>query len=125
MENIQIPWLTAIISLPLIASLAIPVIPDKEGKKVRLYALGVGIVDLVLMVYAFWYNYNLETTELQLTETYNWIPQLGVSWSVGVDGLSMPLIILSGLISTLAILASWQVTHRPKLFYFLVLVLRK
>ena len=123
MENIQIPWLTAIIFLPLIASLAIPVIPDKEGKKVRLYALGVGIVDLVLMVYAFWYNYNLETTELQLTETYKWIPQLGLNWSVGVDGLSMPLIILSGLISTLAILASWQVTHRPKLFYFLVLVL--
>lgn len=117
------PWLTAIIFLPLIASLAIPMIPDKEGKSIRAYALAVGLVDLVLMVYAFWYNYDLEATELQLTETYNWIPQLGVSWSVGVDGLSMPLIILSGLISTLAILASWQVTHKPKLFYFLVLVL--
>ena len=123
METIQFPWLTAIIALPLVASLAIPLIPDKEGKQVRLYALTVGLIDLVLMVCAFWYNYNPGSTELQLVETYNWIPQLGVSWSVGVDGLSMPLIILSGLISTLAILASWQVNHKPKLFYFLVLVL--
>lgn len=123
MEPTQFPWLTAIISLPLVASLAIPLIPDKEGKKVRLYALCVGLVDLVLMVYAFWFNYNPGTTELQMVETYQWIPQLGVSWSVGIDGLSMPLIVLSGLISTLAILASWQVTHKPKLFYFLVLVL--
>ena len=117
------PWLTAIILLPLVASFAIPMLPDKEGKTIRGYTLAVGLVDLILMVYAFWYNYDLGVKELQLTETYNWIPQLGVSWSVGVDGLSMPLIILSGLISTLAILASWQVTHKPKLFYFLVLVL--
>ncbi|MDJ0691290.1 MAG: NAD(P)H-quinone oxidoreductase subunit 4 [Xenococcaceae cyanobacterium MO_188.B32] len=123
MASIHLPWLTAIIFLPLVAALAIPMIPDKEGKKIRLYALSVGLVDLILMVYAFWYNYNPATTELQLTETYKWIPQLGLNWSVGVDGLSMPLIILSGLISTLAILASWQVTHKPKLFYFLVLVL--
>ena len=123
MDSIQIPWLTCIIFFPLIASFAIPLIPDKEGKQVRLYALTVGLIDLVLMVYAFWYNYDPTTTELQLTETYSWIPSLGVSWTVGVDGLSMPLIILAGLISTLSILASWQVTNKPKLFYFLVLVL--
>ena len=123
MENIQLPWLTAIILFPLVASLAIPMIPDKEGKKIRLYALAVGLADLVLMVYAFWHNYSLETSKLQLTETYSWIPQLGLNWSVGVDGLSMPLIFLSGLITTLAILASWKVNHKPKLFYFLVLLL--
>lgn len=123
MEIIQIPWLTATIIFPLIASLAIPLIPDKEGKIVRWYALIVGLIDLGLMVYAFWDNYNTQTTKFQLTETYSWIPQLGLNWSVGVDGLSMPLIILSGLITILAILASWKVSHKPKLYYFLVLVL--
>ncbi|AFZ37692.1 NADH dehydrogenase subunit M [Stanieria cyanosphaera PCC 7437] len=123
MEIIQIPWLTATIIFPLIASLVIPLIPDKEGKTVRWYALSVGLIDLALMVYAFWDNYSLETTKFQLTETYSWIPQLGLNWSVGVDGLSMPLIILSGLITILAILASWKVSHKPKLYYFLVLVL--
>lgn len=123
MENFQFPWLTAVIILPLIASMAIPLIPDKDGKTVRMYALSVGLINLSLMVYGFWSNYNLGITDLQLQETYSWLPQLGLNWSVGVDGLSMPLIILSGLVSTLAILASWKVDHKPKLYYFLVLVL--
>ena len=123
MENIQIPWLTATIVLPLIAAIAIPLIPDKDGKTVRWYALLVGLANLTLIVYGFWENYDFNTTEFQLQETYSWIPQLGLNWSVGVDGLSMPLILLSGLITTLAILASWKVKYKPKLYYCLVLVL--
>ena len=117
------PWLTAIIALPLIAAAAIPFIPDKDGKTVRLYALYAGLANLTLMVYGFWSHYSFSKTGMQLTETYSWIPQLGINWSVGVDGLSMPLILLSGFITTLAILASWKVEHKPKLYYFLVLVL--
>lgn len=123
MESIQIPWLTAIIALPLIASAAIPLLPDKDGKTVRWYALYVGLANLTLMVYGFWEHYSFSTGRIQLQETYSWIPQLGLNWSVGVDGLSMPLILLSGLITTLAILASWKVDHKPKLYFFLVLVL--
>lgn len=117
------PWVTAMIALPLIAAAAIPFIPDKDGKTVKWYALYAGLANLTLMVYGFWEHYSLDNTGMQLIETYSWIPQLGVNWSVGVDGLSMPLILLSGLITTLAILASWKVDHKPKLYYFLVLVL--
>lgn len=123
MESIQIPWLTAIILLPLVASAIIPLIPDKNGKTVRSYALGAGLVNLTLMVWGFWENYQLDNTGFQLQETYAWIPQIGLNWSVGVDGLSMPLILLSGLISTLGILASWKVNRKPKLYYALILVL--
>jgi NAD(P)H-quinone oxidoreductase subunit 4 len=49
------------------------------------------------------------------------VPTLDLNWSVGVDGLSMPLVLLTGFITTLAILASWPVTLKPKLFYFLLL----
>lgn len=121
--EIQIPWLTAIVILPLIASAAIPLIPDKDGKTVKWYALYAALANLTLIVYGFWEHYNFSDTGLQLQETYSWIPQLGLNWSVGVDGLSMPLILLSGLITTLAILASWKVDRKPKLYYFLVLVL--
>ena len=123
MESVQIPWLTAITLLPLLAALPIPIIPDKEGKTVRWYALYVALADLALMVYGFWENYSVKSPQFQLAETYSWMPQLGLSWSLGVDGLSMPLIFLSGLITTLAILASWKVNHKPGLYYFLVLVL--
>ncbi|MBS0016348.1 MAG: NAD(P)H-quinone oxidoreductase subunit 4 [Arthrospira sp. SH-MAG29] len=119
----QIPWLTAIILFPLLASFAIPLIPDREGKTIRWYALGVGLIDLVLTIVCFWTNYNLNDSTFQLAETYSWIPQLGLNWSVAVDGLSMPLIVLTGFVNTLAILASWRVTNKPRLFYFLLLVL--
>jgi NAD(P)H-quinone oxidoreductase subunit 4 len=123
METFQIPWLTAIILFPLLAALAIPLIPDKDGKTIRWYSLAVGLTDLILMVYAFSNHYSLKTTNFQLQETYTWLPQLGINWSVGIDGVSMPLIVLSGLITTLSILAAWRVDRKPKLFYFLVLVL--
>ena len=116
MLNIQFPWLTTIILLPLLAALAIPVLPDKEGRTVRLYALGVGLIDFALTIYAFWTHYDLQKSTFQLVETYPWIPQLGLNWSVAVDGLSMPLIVLTGLVTTLATLAAWRVTHKPKLF---------
>jgi len=99
------------------------VIPDKEGKRVRWYALGVAIADFVLICYAFWLNYDIETASFQLIEKYEWIPQLGLSWAVSVDGISMPLVLLAGLVTTLAILSAWQVSHKPRLFYFLMLVL--
>ena len=119
----QFPWLTAIIFLPLLASLAIPFIPDKKGKTIRWYALGVGITDFILMGYAFWNNYDPNSAQFQLTESYSWIPQLGISWSVSVDGISAPLVLLAGFVTTLAMLSAWQVDRKPRLFYFLMLVL--
>ncbi|ACB52870.1 NADH dehydrogenase subunit 4 [Crocosphaera subtropica ATCC 51142] len=119
----EIPWLTAIILVPLVAAFAIPLIPDKEGKTVRWYALGVGLFNFALTIYAVFNEYNFNNSNFQLEETYAWVPQLGLNWSVGIDGLSMPLIVLSGLITTLALLASWRVEKKPRLFYFLMLVL--
>ncbi|MGK7940674.1 MAG: NAD(P)H-quinone oxidoreductase subunit 4 [Crocosphaera sp.] len=119
----EIPWLTAIILLPLVAAFAIPLIPDKEGKTVRWYALGVGLLNFALTIFAVSNAYDFNNSSFQLEETYPWVPQLGLNWSVGIDGLSMPLIVLSGLITTLALLASWRVEKKPRLFYFLMLVL--
>ncbi|MDZ8235632.1 MAG: NAD(P)H-quinone oxidoreductase subunit 4 [Nostoc sp. ChiQUE01a] len=119
----RFPWLTAIVLLPLIASLLIPVLPDKDGKRVRWYALGVGIADFALMCYVFWKHYNVSSASFQLVENYAWVPQLGLNWAVSVDGISFPLVLLAGFVTTLSIFSAWQVNHRPRLFYFLMLVL--
>ncbi|ELR98898.1 NAD(P)H-quinone oxidoreductase subunit 4 [Gloeocapsa sp. PCC 73106] len=119
----EFPWLTTIILFPIVASLLIPFIPDKEGKTVRWYALSVGLIDFVFIVYAFYIGYDLNNAGLQLQESYAWVPQLDLNWSVGADGLSMPLILLTGFITTLATMAAWPVTFKPKLFYFLMLAM--
>jgi NAD(P)H-quinone oxidoreductase subunit 4 len=119
----QLPWLSILILLPLVAAFLIPLLPDKEGKQVRWYALGVALADFILMIYVFSQNYDVSRSSLQLAEKYAWIPQFGLSWSVSVDGISMPLVLLAGLVTTLSIFAAWQVNHKPRLFYFLMLVL--
>jgi NAD(P)H-quinone oxidoreductase subunit 4 len=119
----QFPWLTTIILLPLVASFLIPALPDKDGKLVRWYALGVGIADFALMCLGFWLNYDAKNPNFQMVETFNWMPQIGLSWSVAVDGISVPLVLLAGFVTTLSMFSAWQVDRRPKLFYFLMLVL--
>jgi len=123
MNAIEIPWLSAIIFLPLVAALVIPLVPDKEGKTVRWYGLGVALLDFVLMIFALWQNYDFQSSALQMTESYSWIPQIGFNWSLGIDGLSMPLILLTGFINTLAVFAAWKVTNKPRLFYALMLTM--
>lgn len=123
MLTLDFPWLTTIILFPLLAALVIPALPDQEGKTIRLYSLGVGLIELALTLVAFWQNYDLNNPELQLVETYPWVPQLGLNWTLAVDGISMPLIVLTALVTTLAIAAGWNVTKKPRLFYALMLVL--
>lgn len=117
----RFPWLTAIALLPLVASLFIPAFPDKGGKLVRWYALGVGIADFMLMCYAFWQHYDASSATFQLAESYAWIPQFGLNWAVSVDGISAPLVLLAGFVTTLAMFSAWQVDRRPRLFYTLML----
>jgi NAD(P)H-quinone oxidoreductase subunit 4 len=117
------PWLTTIILFPIVAAIAIPFIPDEKGRTVRWYALIVALIDFALIIYTFLNHYDIHSAGMQMVESYAWVPQIDLNWSVAVDGLSMPLVLLTGFITTLATLAAWPVTYKPKLFYFLMLVM--
>ena len=123
MDIANFPWLTFSILFPIGAALLLPFIPDKDGKTVRWYALIVGLINFAVLVYAFVNYYDPSSSGMQLVESYTWVSTLDLKWSVGADGLSMPLILLTGFITTLATLASWPVTLKPKLFYFLMLAM--
>jgi len=75
------------------------------------------------MVYAFGNHYDTGIASLQMVEVADWVPQLHLRWSLAVDGLSMPLILLTGLVNTLAIFAGWNVKRKPKLLFFLMLLM--
>lgn len=119
------PWLTTVILYPIIAALFIPVIPDPEGKgrPIRWFALFIAVTDFLILVAGYCLRYDGTQAPLQMVERYPWVPQIGLSWSVGADGLSMPLILLTAFITTLATLAAWPVTLKPRLFYFLILAM--
>ncbi|MEO0984924.1 MAG: NAD(P)H-quinone oxidoreductase subunit 4 [Cyanobacteria bacterium J06639_14] len=122
----QVPWLTTLILLPLVAALIMPLLPLVRGTNnnlIRWYAIGVGGLDLALMCYVFWSHYDATLADFQIVETFTWLPSLGLNWTVSVDGLSAPLVLLAGLVTTLSMLAAWRVNRRPRLFYSLMLVL--
>ncbi len=123
MISTHFPWLTAIILFPLLAALPIPLLPDKEGKTIRWYTLSAALAELSFITCVFWRFYDVSESSFQLVEQYSWLPQIGLSWSVAVDGLSMPLVLLSALITTLAVLAAWNIKVKPRLFFFLLLVM--
>jgi NAD(P)H-quinone oxidoreductase subunit 4 len=121
---VPFPWLSTAILFPIGAALLIPFVPDKgDGKQVRWYALGVALTTFLVTVAAYLRGYDPADPGLQLVERVEWLPDLGLAWSVGADGISMPLILLTSFITSLACLAAWPVTFKPKLFYFLLLAM--
>ena len=118
------PYLSVSILFPIAAALFIPFVPDPgDGSQVRWYSLGIALADFLVTVAAYVNGYDPSQAGLQLVERVSLLPQLGLGWSVGVDGLSMPLVQLTSFITSLAILAAWPVSFKPKLFHFLMLAM--
>ena len=117
------PWLTTIVLLPVSAGLLIPLLPQRGNHIVRWYALGICLLDLVLMTYVFGSYYHIYDLSIQLKDDFSWINIIDFHWRLGVDGLSITLFLLTGFITSLATLAAWPVTRNPKLFYFLMLAM--
>jgi hypothetical protein len=116
-----VPWLSLSILVPIGGALLIPFIPDQgEGKQIRWYALIVTLITFLITVAAYLTGYDPSLSGLQLFERVSWLPEIGLTWTVGADGLSMPLILLTSFITSLACLAAWPVTFKPRLFFFLL-----
>ena len=118
------PWLSVSILFPIISAFVIPFFPDKgEGKEVRWFALIVSLITFLITVGAYINGFNVNDDGVQLKESVNWLPSIGLTWAVGADGISMPLILLTSFITSLAVLAAWPVSFKPKLFFFLILAM--
>jgi NADH-quinone oxidoreductase subunit M len=61
---------------------------------------------------------------MQLQELYRWIPGIPINYHLGVDGLSLPLVVLTGLLSVVSLAYSWRIDHRLKEYLFLFLLLQ-
>ena len=118
------PWLTLIVLLPAAAALLIPLLPGNpaDPRPPRLVALGVLLADLLLMVWTFSQRFDGSLSSLQLVERVSWVPAIHLEWSLAADGLSAPLVVLSGLVTFLSVAASWNVEKKPRLYFALLLV---
>ena len=118
------PWLSLIVLLPAAAALLMPLLPgDADDPRLpRLLALAVLGVDLALMLWVFSRHFDGSFAGLQLVERVPWVPTLGLEWSLAADGLSAPLVVLSGLVTLLAVAASWNINRKTRLYFGLLLL---
>jgi len=118
------PWLSLIVLLPASAALLMPLLPGdpSDPRTPRLVALVVLLVDMLLMGWTFSQHFDGALSSLQLVERVNWVPAIQLEWSLAADGLSAPLVVLSGLVTFLAVAASWTVERKPRLYFALLLV---
>ena len=118
--------LSALVFLPFVFALLIFVLPRNDNQ-VRLLAVFGGIVELVLSVFVF-VVYNRGESGFQLIDRFNsWIPvdSFRIEYFLGVDGLSVPMVLLTGLLGMVAILASLGITHRVKQYFIWILILHQ
>nr|YP_010847008.1 NADH-plastoquinone oxidoreductase subunit 4 [Parsonsia goniostemon]WEV91308.1 NADH-plastoquinone oxidoreductase subunit 4 [Parsonsia goniostemon] len=117
------PWLTIIVVLPIFAGSLIFFLPHRGNRVVRWYTICICILELLLTVYTFCYHFQPDDPLIQLLEDYKWIRFFDFHWRLGIDGLSIGPILLTGFITTLATLSAWPVTRDSRLFHFLMLAM--
>ncbi len=140
MDNDGFPILSILVFLPLAGALLIVLLPGErvrthallgalpgtEAQRAKWLALLIALASLGISL-ALFIDLDRDSAEFQFTDTFTWIKADDVGFTVkyafGVDGLSMPLVLLTGLLTTVAVLISWNVETRPKEYFAWLLVL--
>ena len=114
------PILSTITFLPLVGAFMIFFIMNGEEEVVahnsKLAALWTSLITFALSVsILFNHNYDPTSAAFQLTETHGWLPQMGLYYRMGIDGISLPFVLLTTLLTPICILVSWKgITQKVK-----------
>ena len=118
----QMPLLSIIVFMPLVFAAVIALMPGDRG--VRPLALIASLIQFVVSLLLFGV-YDSSTPALQLAEQHNWIPEFGISYFVGVDGISFWLILLTTFLLPVVVLGSWNaIQEKVKAFHVALFALQ-
>lgn len=117
--------LTLIVFTPLLGAGVLAAMPERTGS--RAHAIGALVVSLLTFLFAlhlpFRFNYGAPLGSFQFEQNLSWITSPAIRYHLGVDGLSMWLVVLAGFLGPIGVLASWKVIGtRTRLFYTLFLL---
>ena len=116
------PILSVIVFTPLAAGLLLFLIPGDRQTEIRMTALAAAAFTLVLSLWVY-FGYDIAAAGYQFVEKYEWLPALGVSYYVAVDGINTPLVLLTGLVMFTGVLISWKIDDRPREFFAFLFIL--
>jgi NADH-quinone oxidoreductase subunit M len=125
------PVLSVITFTPMVAAVLILLLPAQRRNETRAVALAAATFALILSFWMF-FNYDQAAAGYQFVEKYNWLPVLGISLQFGVDGISAPLVLLTGVVMFTGVLISWGdenphvmagIQDRPREFFAFLFIL--
>jgi NADH-quinone oxidoreductase subunit M len=116
------PVLSLTVFIPVLGAAAIMFLPRQNTKTIKLIAAVSTFLSLALSLLVF-LTYDRAQAGMQFVESVAWVKDLGVNYAMGVDGISIPLLLLTNLIGFSAVYASWHTEERSKEFFALLLIL--
>jgi NADH-quinone oxidoreductase subunit M len=119
---VSYPVLTTLVLAPLAGAAALAFLPRENEREAKLGALLVSLVAFLLSA-PLWTQFREGGAGMQFVESRSWVPAMGLTWKVGVDGISVLLVLLTALLMPICVLASWNVTERVKEYMVAFLVL--
>ncbi len=130
MDTFDTYVLFLLIVLPLVGAGLIMLIPGRRSEEIRWTAAAFGLAVMLLSFYAFFF-YDHEAGGLQFARTWQWLAipgpwplgDQGISLALGLDGISAPMILLSGIVTFTGVLMSSSISERNKEFFILYFLL--
>lgn len=116
-----LPILSIVVLTPIVAGVLIAAL-GRSATLVRVIAAVAGTVCLAGSGYVF-ATYDRATGGIQFAESVPWIPTLGIDYALGVDGISVPMMLLMGIVVFTGVFASWGIDNRPREFFALLMLL--
>ncbi|WP_322495353.1 NADH-quinone oxidoreductase subunit M [Chloroflexus sp.] len=118
----DVPWLSLIWLSMLAPAIIIAVIPDRYPDLMRWVGAGFALLSLILSLLVY-LAYDPVKGGFQFIEQLDWIPQLGISYLLGVDGINLPMLLLNGIVIFTGALMSWNIEERTKEYWVWLLLL--
>ncbi len=119
----SLPILSILVWLPILGGVAVLALGDRRPGLVRQAALGVAVLAFVASL-PLWLQFDPHTAAMQFSERAAWIPAFDAWYHLGVDGISMPLILLTTFMTVLVVIAGWDsVKSRPSQYFAAFLIL--
>ncbi len=119
----EFPFLTVIVFTPIVTGMLILLVPKDRKNLVRWMALIGATLALSLSLWVY-VGYDQSVGGYQfMNDPIEWIPQLGITFQVGVDGMNLPLVLLTGIVMFTGVLISWGIDDRPREFFAFLFIL--
>ncbi|MDB4786977.1 MAG: NADH-quinone oxidoreductase subunit M [Planctomycetaceae bacterium] len=114
--------LPIIVALPVVGAILLNFINKAQEEAMRVFAVAISAITFFLTLQA-WFNFDADATGMQMVFNAAWIPNWNINLTMGVDGISLPLVMLTSGISMLALMASWSIKKAVKGYLILFLLL--